>query len=101
MMEGWIRLAPGCAVCGLTFEYGAGDWSGAVMIAQMLMGLATIPVFIVLTLATSLGSTARLTWTVVVVLLLWMLTYRNIKGLWFGWLFAARSLGATEPPPAA
>ena len=78
-----------CARCGTRFELGAGDFSGAIMIAQMLLGLLAIPVWILLTFGTPLGFTARVVVTVLVLIALLLAFYRNVKGLWYGFLIAA------------
>jgi uncharacterized protein (DUF983 family) len=92
--RGWtLDLEEKCAVCGYVFEFHPGDWSGAVMMAQMMMGVLAIPVWIVLMWLTPLDFTWSVVVTVAVVLGLWALTYRNVKGMWFGWLCVARGIG--------
>lgn len=62
------------------------------MIAQMLLGLAAIPVWILFTLLTPLSFTATVVWTFVVLFALLILFYRNIKGMWYGFLLSAESM---------
>lgn len=81
-----------CAACGQPFELGAGDFSGAIMIAQMLLGLAAIPVWILFTILTTLSFTATVVWTFIVLFALLILFYRNIKGMWYGFLISADSV---------
>lgn len=99
LFAGYMRLNESCSDCGYTFEFHPGNWSGAVMISQMLMGLIAIPVWIVLTLTTTLEFTYSVTWTVVIVVALWFASYRNIKGMWYGWLCFADQAGHAPSTP--
>jgi uncharacterized protein (DUF983 family) len=96
LFAGPIAMQGACSECGHTYEFHPGNWSGAVMISQMLMGLIAIPVFLLLSLLTPMDFTMRVFWTVVIVLALWLITYRNIKGLWYGWLLANQQTGAAD-----
>lgn len=83
-----------CTNCGADYELGrSGEWSGAIMIAQMVTGLLAIPVFIALTVWTDLSFTLRAWGTLILLTLFLVLSYRNFKGLWYGWLWRAQSLG--------
>lgn len=88
LFAGPVGLRDACTHCSQVYEFHPGNWSGAVMISQMLMGLLAIPVWLILTLATDLEFTYTVVWTVVIVIAVWFVTYRNIKGLWYGWLLA-------------
>lgn len=89
LFAGGIKLHETCARCGHLHEFHPGNWSGAVMISQTLMGLMAIPVWIALSVLTRLDFTYSVSWTVVIVLAFWLASYRNVKGLWYGWLYAA------------
>lgn len=97
LFAGPVRMQESCSVCQGVYEFHPGNWSGAVMIAQMLMGLLAIPVWILLTLTTAMEFTYTVIWTVIIIVALWLLTYRNIKGLWYGWLLAVHH-GDTPTP---
>lgn len=100
LFAGLMQMKTSCSACGYVYEFHPGNWSGAVMISQMLMGLLAIPTWILLTLTTPMEFTYTVTWTVVIVLALWFVTYRNIKGMWYGWLcFADQGSHAPGRPP--
>lgn len=102
MARSLFGVGGSCATCGQAFELGAGDFSGAIMIAQMLLGLLAIPVWILFTLATPLSFTATVVWTFVVLLAALVLFYRNIKGMWYGFLATADTLqGSGTASPTA
>ena len=98
MFLGWVTMAASCASCGRTYGFGEGEWSGAVIIAQLLAGLAAIPVFVALTVLSSLSLGVRALVTVVFVTLLMMATYRNVKGMWFGFLHGADDVQRAKQP---
>lgn len=98
MPRSFFGVGGTCPSCGTDFELGSGDFSGAIMIAQMLMGLLVIPIWIALTLVTPWSFTWRVVGTFVVLLVLLLFFYRNIKGLWYGFLLSAdgRTLAAGD-----
>lgn len=81
-----------CPACGLEFELAAGDFSGAIMIAQMLLGLMAIPVWLFLTAVTPLGFEAKVVWTMLILVSLLLVFYRNVKGMWYGFLTQSDAL---------
>lgn len=89
MSRAWFWVGGTCAECGLRFELGPGDFSGAIMIAQMLMGLLVIPVWLLLSAFTALGFTGKVVGTFAILLALLLVFYRNIKGMWYGFLTRA------------
>lgn len=99
MSRAWFWVGGDCAVCGLQFELGAGDFSGAIMIAQMLMGLMAIPTWILLGSLTPLGFTAKVVLTLGILLVLLLVFYRNVKGMWYGFLTKSDQLQHDEHRP--
>jgi uncharacterized protein (DUF983 family) len=89
MSRAWFWVGGDCPSCGLGFELGAGDFSGAIMIAQMLMGLMAIPVWLLLGALTPLGFTGKVVSTVLILMILLLVFYRNVKGMWYGFLIKA------------
>ena len=56
--------------------------------------LAVVRLHLALTFRTDVGFTGRVRARLAIVVALWAVFYRNIKGLWFGRLYAAHRLGA-------
>lgn len=90
-----------CPACGLGFELGAGDFSGAIMIAQMLLGLLAIPVWVLFTVLTDWSFTTRVVLTFVVLFVLLVVFYRNIKGMWFAFLLTVDRVQRPPTQPSA
>lgn len=84
LIRGWMTLVDACDRCGADFRLRPGDFMGAVMIAQFLVGLLTLPVLFVLLLTTDWPLTTLLFAVFGTVLLGILVFYRNVKGVWFG-----------------
>lgn len=91
LIRGWMTLADGCGRCGADFRLRPGDFAGAVMIAQFLVGLVTLPVLFVLLLTTDWPFTTLLLAVVGTVTVGLVVFYRNVKGVWFGFLLTEDS----------
>lgn len=91
LIRGWMTLADGCDACGADFRLRPGDFAGAVMIAQFLVGLVTLPVLFVLLLATEWPLTTLLVAVFGAVVVGLLLFYRNVKGVWFAFLLTEDS----------
>lgn len=91
LIQGWMTMADACGRCGADFRLRPGDFAGAVMIAQFLVGLLTLPVLFVLLLTTDWPLTRLLAAVFGTVVVGTLLFYRNVKGVWFGFLLTEDS----------
>lgn len=91
LIRGWMTLATGCDECGADFTLRPGDFAGAVMIAQYLVGILTLPLLVILLLATDWPLTTLLVAIFGSVITGILVFYRNIKGIWFGFLLTEES----------
>ncbi|MBW3583121.1 MAG: DUF983 domain-containing protein [Euryarchaeota archaeon] len=100
MFRGWFAMHDDCGACGRSLRMHAGDFSGAAMIAQFAIGVIALPVFIVLAFWTSMTIEAAFLWVLGGSVVALLLFYRNIKGLWFGFLHGAETMQNTPPEGA-
>lgn len=77
-----------CDSCGLVFEPGEGEFSMALMIHLFLMGMVALPAYLLLLFVfedVPFGTGIAVLFSVLGVA--YVLTYRHVKGAWFGWLY--------------
>lgn len=86
------EMNPECPHCGVTFEREEGDFLGAMLIAYSITAVVVAAGIYAVSLLTDLSTTAHLVLWIVFGTLFLLFTYRNMKGIWIGILYAMNGL---------
>jgi len=84
LFEGWFRMAPACAVCGLRYERAPGYWIGAIYVNYGVTAVVAVGGFFLLRATLDLSTAAQFAIWVPFVLVfpLWFLRWS--RSLWLG-----------------
>jgi uncharacterized protein (DUF983 family) len=90
MYDSFYTMRDTCAACGYRFEPSAGEFTGALMLAQGGLGVLAAIGFVWLWMRHASPYLLH-GWILFVLVLLPVLFYPNIKGAWLGFLYGVRA----------
>ena len=88
-----------CARCGIPFMPGAGEFTGAVEVTTYLAAFLGLAFFIFFAPLADITLAAIALWVLAFGVAFPLVSYRHLKGLWVGGMWAAKPWPATGDAP--
>lgn len=95
----FLRFADACPACGLRFEKAPGEFLGAMMFGQGLIGTVGLGAYFLVFGFARVALAIQLAWVLAFGLLLPLLAYRHLKGAWVGAMYAIDPWPPGPPRP--